>query len=261
MLQPQISGGRRASPSLFFLPVDEAFSYDEAVEELIKPLPACFLKVRPGATNKQKTKALALAYYDWRVMANRLNRVVGRRNWYAQLTPWGPDKLICTLTILGVPKDSSGEARKEGGKERDNPGTSMEAQAKRRAMAEHGLNYLYFLPQVWGNYDPGHRRLMDDPAVLVAEMYRTARIPNLDLRPYLTARADTLVRPLATEAREAGHSRRPMSVSLEERFLSIRDLCKALTRPEPDYHRLDEVSALVLLQQLREAYYALPQPA
>ncbi len=234
-------------------------SYEEAIDELIKPLPASLLKVRPGVTNKAKTQALALAYYDWRVMANRLNRVVGRRHWYAHLAPWGDEKLLCTLVILGVPKDSSGEARKEGGKERDNPGTSMEAQAKRRAMAEHGLNYLYFLPKVWGALDSDKRFV--DPAALIAEMYRTARIPDLDLRPYLNARADSLVRPLAIEARNAGHTSRPMSVSLEERFLSIRDLCKALTRPEPDYRRLDEVSALVLLQQLREAYYALPQPA
>lgn len=53
------------------------------------------------------------------------------------------------------------------------------------------------------------------------------------------AKADTLMRPLAIEAREVGRSRKPMSVSLEERFLSIRDLCKALTRPEPDYCRLE----------------------
>jgi hypothetical protein len=130
--------------------ISNVLSYEEVISELVKPLPACLIQVRPGATNKEKSQALALAYYDWRVMANRLNRVVGRSGWYAHLVPWGEHKVICTLTILGIPKDASGEARSSGGKEQENPGTSAEAQAKRRAMAEHGLNYLYFLPKIWG---------------------------------------------------------------------------------------------------------------
>ena len=232
--------------------------YDEVIEELVKPLPAYLIKVRPGATTKDKSQALALAYYDWRVMANRLNRVVGRSGWYAHLVPWGESKVICTLTILGVPKDASGEARTEGGKERDNPGTSAEAQAKRRAMAEHGLNYLYFLPQIWGSYDAQKKRLVN-PKTLVEEMYRTARIPGIDLKPFLTATTDKAVRPAILSptkpARDALSMRSPLSEDLRR---YIQDVCAVLKCAEPDYTTLDQASGQALLEdRLLPEYRAL----
>lgn len=96
--------------------------YEEVIDRLTEPLPSHLIKVRPGATTRDTKKAIALAYYDWRIMVERLNRVVGGQNWYARLRPWGDHKILCTLTVLGVPKDSSGEGgsgrRKRGDQRR-----------------------------------------------------------------------------------------------------------------------------------------------
>jgi hypothetical protein len=231
--------------------------YEEVINQVIEPLPSHLIEVRPGATTRENKKAIALAYYDWRIMVLRLNRLIGGRNWYADLQPWGDHKLICTLTILGVPKDSSGEG--EAGDE--NGGTSAEQQAKKRAMAEHGLNYLYLRKQVWGDYDAEKKRFVN-PVALVEEMYRKARIPGLDLLPYISSvrkssggRASTpAVASTPTEtATETGVSTPPIDDKIIQ---DIQKLCGALGKAEPDYATLIPDSAQQLRNQLLNEYKA-----
>jgi hypothetical protein len=243
--------------------------YQEIIKKLIEPLPSHLIKVRPGAVTRDKKKAIALAYYDWRIMVNRLNRLVGGENWYARLQPWGDHKIICTLTILGVPKDSSGEGDAEDG----NDGTSAEQQAKKRAMAEHGLNYLYLLPRIWGDYD-AEKKSFVDPQALVEEMYRNARIEGLDLVPYISPRkpsgkrtsteASTLTSHVAlppTEIATSEPSPATEKISLaspvDEKILKgIQKLCALLGKAEPEYSRLTPHSAQQLLSQLTNEYKA-----
>lgn len=243
--------------------------YEEVIQKVIEPLPSHLIEVRPGATTRDKKKAIALAYYDWRIMVLRLNRLVGGRNWYADLQPWGDNKLICTLTILGVPKDSSGEGEADD----TNGGTSAEQQAKKRAMAEHGLNYLYLLPQVWGDYDAEKKRFVN-PQALVEEMYRKARIPGLDLLPYISSahkpaggRASTK----ASASTSTGSSTPAEVVTptepttekavstppVDDKIIQdIRKLCGALGKAEPDYATLIPDSAQQLRNQLLNEYKA-----
>lgn len=238
--------------------------YEEVIQKVIEPLPSHLIEVRPGATTRDKKKAIALAYYDWRIMVNRLNRLVGGRNWYADLQPWGDHKLICTLTILGVPKDSSGEGEADD----ENGGTSAEQQAKKRAMAEHGLNYLYLLPQVWGDYDAEKKRFVN-PQALVEEMYRKARIPGLDLVPYISsarkpsgARASTVASastssgalpPTETATSELSPTAEKAASTppIDDKIIQdIQKLCGALSEAEPEYATLTPESAQQLRNQL-----------
>lgn len=246
------------------LPDDVPVSrYQEIKNKLIEPLPSHLIKVRPGATTRDKKKAIALAYYDWRIMVNRLDRLVGGENWYAHLQPWGDHKIICTLTILGIPKDSSGE----GDAEEENDGTSAEQQAKKRALAEHGLNYLYLLPQVWGDYDAEKKRFVN-PQGLVEEMYRTARIEGLDLLPYISSARKSSGRRVSTATGSATAAavatptepttgKAASILSGDDKIIqAIQKLCGALGKAEPDYTTLTPESAQQLRNQLFNEYKA-----
>ncbi len=49
----------------------------EILEALGKPFPVEAVSLKPGSTNKDKTKAMALAYVDPRHYMDRLNEVLG----------------------------------------------------------------------------------------------------------------------------------------------------------------------------------------
>ena len=200
---------------------------------------------------------------------SRLNRLIGGESWSVRLRPWGDHKIICTLTILGVPKDSSGE----GDEEDENDGTSAEQQAKKRAMAEHGLNYLYLLPQIWGDYDTEKKRFVN-PQALVEEMYRKARIEGLDLLPYISSARTSSGGRASTKASASTStgSSAPAEVvtptepttekttstpPVDDKIIQdIRKLCGALGKAEPDYATLIPDSAQQLRNQLLNEYKA-----
>lgn len=228
--------------------------YDEVIEALIEPLPSHLIKVRPGVMTKDKKRGRALAYYDWRVLVNRLNRLIGGNNWQVHLQPWGANKLICTLTILGVSKESTGEGEDDD----ENGGTSAEQQAKKRAMAEHGLNYLYLLPEVWGNYDPEKKGFVN-PQALVEEMYANAHIDGLDLKPYISSARRRSPSPVSSSppATLPPTAETTSSVTVDEKVIEgIKKLCERLGETEPDYTTLNEQSAQQTLTRLTNAYKA-----
>ncbi|MEN9933677.1 MAG: hypothetical protein RLZZ387_256 [Chloroflexota bacterium] len=144
----------------------------EIVTRLAERFPLESIEVKPGAVRQDGAAALALAYADWRVYADRLDAVVGPANWSIQLAPWGPTRVIARLTILGVTKDASGE----GDPSDDNCGTIAEAQAKKRACAEFGLGrYLYNLPQLWAEGQGDRRNFrFNDPRRVAWKVYAQA---------------------------------------------------------------------------------------
>lgn len=117
---------------------------------LAQPFPERELRYRAGATNRDKTQALALPYVDPRAYEDRLNELVPG-HWHVAFEPWGESRIICQLTIHGVMRSSTGEAG-------DSPdgiaGTSAEAQSFKRACAKFGLGrYLYAVTPEWRAYD------------------------------------------------------------------------------------------------------------
>lgn len=118
--------------------------------ELSQPFAENDIRYRAGATNRDKTKALALPYVDPRAYEDRLNQIVPG-NWEVTFEPWGEHRIICRLTIHGVTRSSTGEA---GDSPEGIAGTSAEAQAFKRACAKFGLGrYLYGLTPQWVEYD------------------------------------------------------------------------------------------------------------
>lgn len=139
---------------------DQVVDWPTLLARLAEPFPADQLKWRAGATNKDKTKAIALAYAEPRAYEDRLNEVCPGA-WHVDFQPWGESRIICRLTIHGVTRSSTGEA---GDSNPEISGTSAEAQALKRACSRFGLGrYLYDLPATWVAYDPKTRRLLETP--------------------------------------------------------------------------------------------------
>lgn len=67
--------------------------------KLTEPFPANDIEWRAGATNPEKTKALALAYTTSRAIMNRLDAVAGPANWRDEYAS-GPDGgVLCGLSL------------------------------------------------------------------------------------------------------------------------------------------------------------------
>ena len=132
----------------------------EMMEGLAQPFPAEAIQWKPGATAKNQTRALALAYVDSRYYQDRLNEVVG--------PGWSDDHavqlmgqkvvVVCTLNLCGVVRTDVGECELAD----PNAATTAKAQAFKRACAAFGLGaYLYRLPRMWVEYNAQHKRFSD----------------------------------------------------------------------------------------------------
>jgi hypothetical protein len=131
----------------------------EMMEALARPFPADAIQWKPGATNKDKTRGLALAYVDLRHYIDRLNEVAGP-DWSDDYEVQDGGKVVlCRLTIAGVPRADVGEAAPND----ENTATSALAQAFKRACVKFGLGaYLYRLPRTWVEYDPQHKGFTEE---------------------------------------------------------------------------------------------------
>lgn len=146
----------------------------EAACWLLKPFAKADVELKPTATTKDKSRALASPYVDMRAYFVRLDKICGVENWSHSIT-LAERGAVCALTIFGVTKSATGDYP-QGADE--NPATSAEAQAFKRACAAFGLGrYLYSLPQVWAEYDQDKRAIVD-VAGTVARMY--ASLPKED---------------------------------------------------------------------------------
>lgn len=142
-------------------------SLAEAAPWLLRPFAKADIELKPTATTKDKTKALASPYADMRVYFARLDKICGPENWSHTLT-LSERGAVCSLTIFGVTKSACGDYP-QGADE--NPATSAESQAFKRACTAFGLGrYLYSFPQTWAAYDAEKRQFVD-PARVVAQMY------------------------------------------------------------------------------------------
>lgn len=127
--------------------------------ELSKPFSTKVVQWRPGKTNREKTRAMALAYVDLREYQARLDEVVPGA-WEVRVAPIGEGVLKISLTIMGHTREDVGEASPED----ENTYTSAFAQGFKRACAAFGLGrYLYRLPKPWVDYDRDRRVLLETP--------------------------------------------------------------------------------------------------
>lgn len=145
------------------------FDFSQILDALQEPFPSNEVEFKPGATNKEKTKALALAYVDSRPYIQRLNLVSPDWQDDYQITML-PDRVVvlCRLTIAGVTRTGDGEClftgEGEGERVEPNAVTTASAQAFKRACVKFGLGaYLYALPQTWCEYDAQKRKIVNPP--------------------------------------------------------------------------------------------------
>lgn len=149
--------------------MSQQFDFSQILDALQEPFPSHEVEFKPGATNREKTKALALAYVDSRPYIQRLNLVCPDWNDEYQVMIL-PDRVVvlCRLTIAGVTRTGDGECLLSGGEEGEraepNAVTTASAQAFKRACVKFGLGaYLYALPQVWCDYDAQKRKIVNPP--------------------------------------------------------------------------------------------------
>jgi hypothetical protein len=146
-------------------------------EVLSAPFDISFITVKPGATNREKTKALALAYADPRAYMIRLDEAVGAEGWHDEYTVSYPPNgnsvhVLCRLTVDGITKSDGGEEPLSD----PNALCGAIAQAFKRACTKFGLGrYLYEMDQVWAAYDAEKKRFTN-PDQIVQELYRRAGI-------------------------------------------------------------------------------------
>ncbi len=142
--------------------MDNAAPTTAQLTDLSKPFPVSEVQWRAGATNRDKTKAQALAYVDPRVYEARLDDVMGG-DWSVRFVPWGEQRIICELTVGSSTRSSTGEFDDSA---RVSHGPTAEAQAFKRACSKFGLGrYLYELPTPWVEYDEKRRKLVSTPQV------------------------------------------------------------------------------------------------
>lgn len=135
-------------------------SADVLLAQLKNPFNPNQLKWRVGATNKEKTKGIALAYLDAREVMKRLDDVCGPDRWQTKLTRTG-EGFTCELGIKFGDEwiwksNSAGDTKVESIK-------GGASDAFKRAGAVWGVGrYLYYLPNVWVALDE-YKKLKEIP--------------------------------------------------------------------------------------------------
>lgn len=115
---------------------------------LAEPFNPNTVKWRVGATSKDKTKAIALAYVDARIVMVRLDDVLGPNNWQDKYFETNSGRIMCELSVRidgeWITKtDGAGDTGTEGEK-------GAISDAFKRAAVKFGIGrYLYAFPNTW----------------------------------------------------------------------------------------------------------------
>lgn len=143
---------------------------EAALRRLQEPFPPEAHDFKPQATTRDNKRAMGVPYVDPRLYQERLDAVDPL--WTSQIevqTLQNRVFVVSTVTVLGRSRSATGESmlqsvnRRGEVTEENNPLTSAEAQAFKRACTAHGLGrYLYGLPKWWADYDDQRRRFTDD---------------------------------------------------------------------------------------------------
>lgn len=120
---------------------------DALLKQLKNPFDPKFVKWRVGATDKGKTKGIALAYIDSREVKKRFDEVCGLAHWQ--------DRLIAIdggfISEIDIKLGDEWITRSNAaGNTKVEPIKGGASDAFKRAAAKWGVgHYLYYLPNVW----------------------------------------------------------------------------------------------------------------
>lgn len=125
------------------------------IKKLKEPFPIERISWRVGATNKEKTSGIALAYIDARDVMERLDEVCGPENWQVKYSHANSK----TIAEIGIKIDGEWIWKANGAGD-----TQVEAEkgaisdAMKRAAVCWGIGrYLYDVPNVWVDLEPQGR--------------------------------------------------------------------------------------------------------
>jgi hypothetical protein len=237
-------------------------SWEEISKGLREPFDAADVDFRvQGRVNEQTGRAQVVAYIDARMVQDRLDDVVGAGNWSFDWEPVVIDKgevqvAKGTLTILGVSKADAGTA--------SNFEQSLGAVSHcfKRAAVHWGVGrYLYDLPMSWVQVEK-NGRISDQ---LLRELRSKLPVPEEkassdNSRPRRSVAA-ARVSPVAAQtapttapaAKTSAAKGTDEPAASEQQLVSIRKLCVALGKPEPD-SPLTYAEARQLISQLSTEY-------
>lgn len=230
-----------------------------------------------GRANDQTGRAQVVAYVDARVVQDRLDEVVGPGSWSFDWEPIAVENgqvMLAkgTLTILGVSKSDIGSASNF------EQSLGCVSHALKRAAVHWGVGrYLYGLPMTWVNVEKGGRLSDATLASLRNALPAPTRVEQSDEReaakkkdarkPSVTSieqgaasaapRRQSVIREAPVQepaaASEAEHGAGEEPAATEQQLVSIRKLCEALRRPEPE-GALSYAQARQLITQLSGEY-------
>lgn len=131
-------------------------------ELLQRPFPANKISWRVGATSRDKTSCIALAYIDARDVMHRLDGVVGFDKWQCRYPTSDAGLLICEIGLYINDQwiwkaNGAGDTQVEAEK-----GKCSDA-FKRAAVLWGVGQYLYSLPNAWVAYDQKKRKITQTP--------------------------------------------------------------------------------------------------
>lgn len=134
----------------------------DILEQLKAPFPPDAISWRVGATNKDKTKGIALAYIDARDVMRRFDEVCGL-DWQCRYSHVTDKGVVCEI---GIKIDGEWRWRSNGAGETDVEGEkgAMSDAMKRAAVLWGVGRYLYDLPNEWVELDE-YKRLKRTPTL------------------------------------------------------------------------------------------------
>ena len=128
----------------------------EVLDALLAPFAAEQVQWKPQVINKDKTKALAVAYVDARDVAERLDQVT-RGDWEFDFEVFDNGNVKGRLTVCGCTRCDLGDC------DMDNDKGDVSDALKRCAVLFGVGRYLYRLPTTWVAYDARTKKLKAVP--------------------------------------------------------------------------------------------------
>lgn len=140
------------------------------LEDLKLPFEPSEIEFRAGATNSEKTRALALPYIDARLVMDRLDSVCGPENWRDEYQPGPAGGVICGLSLrIGEEWVTKWDGADNTDYEAIKGGLS---DALKRAAVKWGIGrYLYALPGVWVSCEQAGKSVKIDEGEARAKLF------------------------------------------------------------------------------------------
>lgn len=140
------------------------------LNDLKQPFSPDDIEFRAGATNNEKTRALALPYIDARAVLDRLDSVCGPENWRDEYQPGPAGGVICGLSIR---INNEWVTKWDGAENTDyEPIKGGLSDALKRAGVKWGIaRDLYSLPKVWVSCEAKGKAIVLDENEARAKMF------------------------------------------------------------------------------------------